>query len=136
MSKEYTYEEACNKLIEITDAMEQPEEGSAILAALIKVHKADKVSDNWDDFPSMLSDMKQHALANGQAIEIKDRPHQLRWAWECTNTGKTWSIKISSIRKYISSLEELGETTKADIMRRCAQTQEGKHNLLDMINGK
>lgn len=136
MTKEYTYEEACNKLIEIADAMEQPEEANAILAALIKVHRNDVPSDNWDDFPSMMADMKKHALANGQAIEIKDRPHQLRWAWECANTGKTWSIKISSIRRYISVLEELGNADEADIMRRCAMTQEGKHNLLDVINGK
>lgn len=85
----------------------------------------------------MLQDMKQHALNNGQAIEIADRPTELRWAWKCKNTGKTWSIRIGTLKKYQESLN-LGDGSnkkKADILARLMQTQEGKQNLLDVING-
>jgi len=134
MSKEYTYEEACNKLIEIADVLEQPEEGNAIMSALIGRHKNDVVNDGWEDFFAMVNDMKTHALANGQAIEIQDRPMQLRWGWRCTKTGKTWSIKISDLKKYINSLEEQKNTI--ELLRRTVQTQKGKETLLAIINGK
>jgi len=99
---------------------------------------SEPVSDSWDDFDAMLQDMKQYALNNGQAIEMADRPAELRWGWKCKNTGKTWSIGIGTLKKYKESLN-LGndvDQKKADVLARTMQTQEGKQNLLDVINGR
>lgn len=98
--------------------------------------KAEPSPDEWSDFGALIKDMKAYAIANGQAIVEEDRPAELKWAWRCTNTGKTWSIRIPAIKRYVESLESSGETEKADVLMRAAQTQIGKANLLDVINGK
>lgn len=137
MTKEISYEDAVKTLQKYVDETIPKEEAFDVISALAEFHKNDS-SDNWDDFDAMLKDMKQHALNNGQAIEMADRPAQLRWAWECKNTGKTWSIKIGTLKKYKESLN-LGDDVdqkKADVLARTMQTQEGKQNLLDVINGR
>jgi len=92
----------------------------------------ENANDNWDDFDAMLQDMKQYALNNGQVIEMADRPMQLRWAWKCKNTGKSWSIKISTLKEYIQSLDQKKQATFSKIL----SSQEGKQGLLNIINGK
>jgi hypothetical protein len=131
--KQYTYDEAIDKIENLSKETWDSEEHNAIMSSLIDRHKDDIVDDDWEDFYAMISDMKAHALINGQAIEIQDRPIQLRWGWRCVNTRKTWSIKISALRKHINSLED---QVNSDILKRSMSTQEGKNNLLDFINGK
>lgn len=116
----------------------EPTKVSEAMEALKTLFGNEVAEDSWDDFGEMLQDMRQHALNNGQAIEIADRPHQLRLGWMCMNTGKTWSIRIRDVKKYKDALEQGddSEKNKSDILKRAFATQEGKQNLLDVINGR
>ena len=138
MKTKISYEEALQKLgtykngetLSMEDAME-------IIPALTEVHINDPVEDNWDDFDAMIQDMKQHAKNHNQAIVMADRPTQLRLAWKCEDTGKTWSIKIGKLREYIKQLDSSDEELdkrKANILTNVFMTQDGKIELLLAIN--
>jgi hypothetical protein len=87
--------------------------------------------DSWDDAKLMFEDIREHAKNNGRAVIEEDRPINLRLAWRCQNTEKTWSIRITNFK---ASFENVSE--HKDIMRRALMTQEGKHNLTAMLNDK
>ena len=87
--------------------------------------------DNYDDFIQMIQDMKKHASENGGQIACADLPHQMRMGYVCMNTGKTWSIRLKTMKK---CLDEMPANKKALLMR-AFQTSEGKQNLVDVING-
>lgn len=132
-----SYEEALNKLTQIADALDKDPndlkpEMAEIISALTKKHGNDPADDNWDDVWEMFEDIREHAKNNGRTVVEEDRPTQLRLAWRCTNTNKTWSIRISNVKK---SLEN-STPDKKDIMSRAIQTQEGKINLTASLNSK
>ena len=93
-------------------------------------------NDSWDNYLDMLNDMKAHAKVNEGAIVQEDRPMELKLAYRCTNTNKTWSCKITNIRKTADELIKNGESEKADLIFKANATEEGKNNLLAVINGK
>jgi len=103
------------------------------------VHGDDDTEDNWDDFDAMIKDMQEHVKNNGlPSIRIEDRPFQLRFGWRCLDTNKTWSIKIKTFKKYCESLEISGDEfkrQKAKLLKQAIMTQDGKLNLLAVING-
>jgi hypothetical protein len=138
MKKELTYDEALDELIETTDdlCVEPYEMAPEIFSALSKVHGNDDADDNWEDFFFMLDDMRAHAAANGQAIVEEDRPLQLRLAFRCKNTQKTWSIRITNVKKSLKQEQDAGNASKADVFSRAIMTQEGKKSLVSVINGK
>jgi len=139
MSKKYTYEEALRNVEKLSKENWDEEESNAVLSALIDQHRNDNSDDNWDDFGEMMIDMKNHAQNNGRAIIEEDRPVQLRIAYRCTNTNKTWSIKINKLRDYTEKLKATGEQldsgkNKGDVISLAMSSQEGKQKLLEMIN--
>lgn len=147
-SKELNYEEAIDKIMKIADALDKDkseltDEMAEIVTALTKKHKDDASDDSWDDFVEMLDNIKKHA-SNGNTIVEEDRPHQLRLAFRCTNTNKTWSIKISDVNKSIVKLETkqdnqdqiIKDIIVASALRTFIMTQAGKQTLLNIINGK
>ena len=140
MKTEISYDEALQKLDSYKDGETLSQEDSMdIISALSKVHANDKVDDNWDDFDAMIKDMQEHAKDHDQAIVMADRPTQLRLAWKCEHTGKTWSIKIGKLREYLNQLEASDEEfdkRKANILRDIFMTQEDKKELLASINDK
>jgi hypothetical protein len=106
MKKELTYVEALEKLTTIADSLDKKQdelspEMAEIISTLTKIHKNDTVGDNWDDLFAMFDDIREHAKNNDRAVIEEDRPRQLRLAWRCTNTNKTWSIKIANVKKII-----------------------------------
>ena len=146
-------QEAFDKLSKIADvlnkpASEVPIELSAILNKLIRAHEDVSVGDNWDDFIAMTQDASKHRLTHeNECILWADRPVELRLGLVCTECDKTWSCKISNAKKSINVLKpevcpQCGQThlmenevDRSDIMQRALQTQEGKINLINVING-
>lgn len=131
------HEEALQKLVQIADALDKEpaeltSEMSDILSAISVKHGAAPVDDNWDDLWNMFEDIREHAKNNGRTVVGEDRPHQLRLAWRCTNTNKTWSIRIANFKK------SLNNTTpdKKEMVSRATQTQEGRLNLTAALNSK
>jgi len=99
--------------------------------------------DNWDDFILMLDDMKKHVLEENGNIVENDEPIFLRFTYRCVNSEKTWSIKISNVRKSINELREMPDSyepmankIRAGLLERAIQTAEGKNNLLGAINAR
>src|ERR1700676_3139759 len=108
MTKELSYQEAMEKLVKIADALTAPKEElsaemSEIIAALQKKDSNNSVDDNYDDVWTMFDDIQEHAKNNGRAVINEDRPAELRLAWRCTKTDKTWSIKINNVKKSMSA---------------------------------
>jgi hypothetical protein len=137
MTKELTYEEALEKLTNIADSLDKKQdelspEMSEIISALTKVHKNDISDDNWDDLFAMFDDIREHSKNNGRVVIEEDRPHQLRLAWRCTNTNKTWSIRIANVKK---SLNE-SDPSRKELMGRAIMTQDGKIALTASLNSK
>jgi len=104
MTKEITYDEALQKLVKFADALDKDQseltpEMAEIITALTNVHKDDPVGDSWTDVWAMMEDIREHAKNNGRAIVNADMPMQLRLAWHCTNTNKSWSIRITDFKK-------------------------------------
>lgn len=138
MNKELNYDEAIAKLIKIADALEKKEKDEAvspemfeIITALTKVHGNDPADDNWTDIYDMMEDMMEHAKNNGRALVSADRPTQLRLGWECKNTGKTWSIRITAFK---NTLHRKFSDKAMEIVSRSIMTQAGKQSLTDFIN--
>ena len=105
---------------------------------LQKLNDELSVEDNWDDFDAMIQDMKQHAKDNGQAIVMNDQPYLFRFGWLCKQTGKSWSMRIKQFRKYTEELKNSDDEFKQKkslILTSAFLTQEGKYNLLAVING-
>lgn len=140
-----SYNEALEKLVKIADSLDKKQdelspEMANIITAIANKHSNDSVFDevdnNWDDLFAMLDDMKIHAFNNGGAIIQEDNPLQLKFGYRCTNTNKTWSIRIHNIKNSLNKDEDTGNTERADIFRKAIQTVDGKENLLKIINGK
>lgn len=95
----------------------------------------ENTDDEWTDMMVMFHDIRGHAQNNGRSIVEEDRiigPGKSKFAWRCTNTGKTWSIKISTFEQCVKELDPIN----ADIIHRAIQTQEGKQNLTASLNSK
>lgn len=103
---------------------------------MMKEDSAKYPEDNWDNYLDMLEDIKTHANANGGAIFSEDRPMQLKLAYRCANTGKTWACKITNLKKTIDELRKNNENEKADLLVKAHSTVEGKENLLKVINSQ
>jgi hypothetical protein len=137
MTKEITYTEALEKLTAIADNLNKKQdelspEMAEIISALTKVHKDDAVDDNWDDLFAMFDDIREHAKNNDRAVIEEDRPHQLRLAWRCTNTNKTWSIRITNVKKSLGN----SEPSRKELVGRAIMTQDGKIALTASLNSK
>jgi hypothetical protein len=148
------YAEAFEKLTKVADALNKPmsevsTELSSLLKTLIVAHEDIVASDNWDDFVAMTQDASKHRLTHEvPCILWADRPAELRLGMICRECGKTWSCKISNVKKSINNLKpevcpQCGqahlmenEVDKADIMERAIQSQEGKMNIMNVINGE
>lgn len=126
--------EVMQKLNEIADAFNKdPKELTPEMSNVISILTAKPAADdNWDDMLDMLADIREHAKNNGSAIINEDKPMQLRLGWRCTNTNKTWSIRIANFKK---SLEKMGPHQK-DLISRAIQSQEGKEALTASLNSK
>ena len=137
MKKELTYDEAMKVLADAPDGSSLDVETSLdVISALSKIHKDDPSYDDYDDVFNMLYDMKLHATNNGQAIIQEDNPIQLRIGYRCTNTNKTWSIRISNLKRSVEKEEKFGDAKKADLINRAIKSQQGRENLLKAINSK
>ena len=136
MKKELTYNEATEILANAPDGSTLDLDTSMdVIEAMSKVHQNDQVDDNWDNLFAMLDDMKVYAANNGRAIIQEDKPFQLRLGYRCTNTNKTWSIKITNMKRSLAEAEKSGNVDKALVFTMAMQTQQGKENLLKIING-
>jgi len=138
MINELNYDDAVAKLIKIAEDLEKKEKGEPlsseifeVISVLSKVHKDDPVDDEWDDVYNMFEDMMEYAKNNGRELVSADRPMQLRLGWVCKNTGKTWSIHISTFK---STLDRKFSTKEVDVIKTCIMTQAGKQSLIDFIN--
>lgn len=135
MTKELSHNKALEKLRDIANVLDQDRnelstEMAEIISALSKT-SPDTVDDNWDNVWEMMDDIKEHAKNNGRSVIEEDRPHELRLAWRCTNTNKTWSIRITNFRKTAND-----RNGGLELLDRCLQTQEGKDNLTKSLNSK
>ncbi len=137
MTKDLTYTEALEKLNIIEDNLDKKQdelstEMAEIISALTKVHKNDTVDDNWDDFFTLFDNIREYAKNNNRAVIEEDRPHQLRLAWRCTNTNKTWSIKIANVKKSLKDADPM----KQELVNSAIISQDGKKTLTTILNSK
>lgn len=144
MTKEIDYQDAIQKLTQIADALDKDpkeltEDMAEIVSALTKKHGDVPSDDNWDNVWDMFEDIREHAKNNGRAVIEEDRPIQLRLAWRCTNTNKTWSIRITDFKKSIDDIQKTdasASTNRGDLLRKAIMTQSGKENLTRVLNSK
>ncbi len=79
------------------------------IIAMMKEDAAKYKDDGFSNLADLISSLRIHAAVFGwDKIERKDRPKQLKLAFECKETGKTWSIYLSKL-KGLSKLKDEAE---------------------------
>lgn len=78
--------------------------------------------DAWDDVEDMLRDIENYSKNNRVKIFQEDRPLHLRIGYR-SEDGKTWSVKISVVKK-----------TNINLVKLFA-SEDGKKIILNKING-
>jgi hypothetical protein len=83
----------------------------------------------YNDFTSMLGDIKSHVSEHGGHIVQDDKPMKLQIGYRCEKTNEQWRIGITKLKN--TSLSEHNQTP---LDLKMLGTEDGKAKLLDMIN--
>lgn len=139
MTKEIDFEDTMQKLTQIAAALDKdPKELTPemvdIVSALTKKHGNDSADDSWDNVWDMFEDICEHAKNNGRAVISEDKPMQLRLGWRCTNTNKTWSIRITDFKK--TAMTNAPDAIKSELLQKAISSQAGKNVLTQALNSK
>jgi hypothetical protein len=88
----------------------------------------DIMSSTWSNFKEMLDDIKVYLNQNpSSTIVQKDNPVKLVIGYQCSQTGKEWNIKLKDLKNSVS-------IDNNSLFLTALQTQQGKENLLNIIN--
>lgn len=86
------------------------------------------MDSNWLSFKEMLDDIKIYLESNADSTIVQnDRPFKLTIGYSCEKSGKEWNIGIANLKK-------LASDSSSEFFVKSLQTQEGKNNLLKVIN--